>query len=94
NPHAATATPAPVALTTPRCYPSTEGGLWCLLTASNRSSEGVENLSVLFRMAAANAASQSEQTASPLLDLLLPQASLPLAAYFPPPVPLDYSVEA
>ena len=46
----ASATPAPVTLDRPHCYPVADGGAWCLALARNTSDRGVENITALFRL--------------------------------------------
>lgn len=88
---APTSTPPPVALDLPTCYPSADGGLWCLATAHDAAPPGVENLSARLILAGPQAETLGEQIAIPALNLLPAGQSLPLAAFFPPPLPAGYS---
>ncbi len=48
-----TATPAPVSLAQPVCYPAGDGGLWCLALVYNDQPWAVENLSAWIELAPA-----------------------------------------
>jgi len=89
-------TPTPIGLTlaAPYCYPSTEGGLWCFTTLTNPQALDVEGITVQVRCLNGDDGSINAQTVAPLLDRLPAGGTLPLAAYFPPPAPQRYQVDA
>jgi len=83
----ATPTAVPLTVQQARCWPGTEGGLWCFAELQNNFAEGVENLSAQFTLVSPGEGKAPSQVAFALLDILPPGQSMPLAAYFPPPVP-------
>ncbi len=83
----ATATPVPLQLSSPRCYPEIEGGVWCLLLAVSGGSQPVEAVVALVTLSAPNGQPIVTEPAYSPLNLLTPGSSLLLAAYFEPPVP-------
>ena len=94
TPSPAQATPAqPVvsAVGAPTCYPAGDGGLWCFWLLQSSTSQGVENVTGVISLSQPGAA-PVDQAASLPLDILPAGASLPLAAYFPPPVPAAWTV--
>jgi LysM repeat protein len=89
---AATGEPAPtsVPLTVrqTRCYPTADGGMWCLALVENGFAEPVENLSGLFTLIDTSGQEVSSQAAYAPLNIIPPGASMPLGVFFPAPVPL------
>lgn len=76
----------PVRIDPPACYPGAEGGLACIAAAHNDGGDPVEGLRVTFTLHAADgSALQSIPAVSPL-ERLGPGKSLPLSAFFPPPL--------
>ena len=82
-------TPIPVKLDSPTCYPTTDGGLWCLILVENNQPHSVENISALISLQTPSGADIPAQVAIPPLNLLLPKQAIPLAAFFSPPVHKD-----
>jgi LysM repeat protein len=80
-------TPIPVAWAGPHCYPSAEGGLWCLIQVRNDQSTRLENLSGWVSLYDAQGNQVGGQAASAPLNILPVGASMPLVAFFPPPLP-------
>lgn len=87
---------APLALTLsePTCTQTAEGGLWCLAQVSNPLNESTTGITVTFALKNGAGETVSEQAVPALLNLLAPNASLPVSAYFSAEVPADYSVSA
>lgn len=83
----ATVTPLPVRLDGVHCAAVQDGGAWCFAVAHNSQKIGVESVSVIIRIANGNGEGMLSQVAFALLNLLPSGGTLPLAAYFPPPVP-------
>ena len=83
----ATSTPAPFAITQVQCYPTADGGMWCFALAKNDSDSALDNLSALISLHTADGARAAAQTAITPLNVLPARASLPLTAFFPPPLP-------
>jgi len=71
------------------CYPVADGGMWCLVLAHNPSSDFIENVSAQVTLVDAGGASLASQPALLPLNILPPGASLPLAVFFPPVIPMD-----
>ena len=78
-----TPTPAPFTVKQIECYPTANGGMWCFVLAHNDFSEFMENVSMQVSLVDANGAALDSQTALLPLNILPPNASLPVAAYFP-----------
>ena len=80
-------TPLPVPWSAPRCYPSADGGLWCLILVTNDQSTALENLSAWISLYDAQGNPVGGQAAVAPLNLLPTGASMPLVAFFSPPLP-------
>jgi len=91
DPAQSTPTPVPVEVSKPDCYPVADGGLWCFLTAANPNEQAVENLSAQILVSGFTDSPIASQTAFPPLNLLAPGSAMPMAAYFPPPVPEHFN---
>jgi hypothetical protein len=86
--------PLALALSQPDCTQTAEGGLWCLAQVSNPLAQSATGITVTFTLKDDAGETVSEQTVPSLLNLLAPNESLPVAAYFTPETPSDYSVSA
>lgn len=82
-----TPTPVPVDFEAPRCYASTDGGLWCLMSVENDGSSVLEGISGRIDLFGPGGGVVASQQAVTPLNLLPVGQKLPLAAYFPAPVP-------
>jgi LysM repeat protein len=82
-------TPTPIPLETGRlnCARSADDGIWCFWPVHNPHSFALENISAIFRLADRDAQNIQPRQAFLVLDVLPPGASLPLAVYYPPPLP-------
>lgn len=89
-----TPTPTPLfkALDEPNCYFNALGGLWCFVLVENDSEGTLENVSA--EMVLQVGEEQRSVLAMMPLNLLPAGESLPLVAYFEPPVPEDFSISA
>ena len=85
----ATPTPVPFAVRQIACHPTANGAVWCFVLVHNDTPDIIENVTAQVSLVDSAGAALSSQTALLPLDILLPGASLPLSALFPPPVPLD-----
>jgi len=88
----ATATSAPSSLNweEPDCYRDAAGGLWCFMLVENRQESALENVKGMFSLDGGEQVRQ--EVAYMPLNLLPAGRSLPLVAYFQPPIPRNYSV--
>lgn len=78
-----TPTPVPFAITQVECYPTPDGGLWCLVLAKNSSPDALENVAARVTLLSAGGQVLGSQVAIPPLNLIPANAALPLAAFFP-----------
>ena len=78
-----TPTPAPFTVEQIECYPTADGGMWCFVLAHNDLPDFIENVSAQISLVDANGGVLASQTALLPLNILPPNASLPLAVYFP-----------
>jgi len=85
----ATPTAVPFGVEQVHCYPTANRGMWCFVLAHNDSPDLMENLSVQVTLTGAGGEVIAAQIAVPPLNILPPNTSLPLTAYFPPEIPLD-----
>jgi LysM repeat protein len=84
-------TPIPLALQNPTCYAISDGGQWCLAIVENTQAYDVENISARIYLQTPNQDDDiiSQAALSPL-NLLAKGHSIPLMAYFPPPIPIVF----
>lgn len=76
------------------CTITQEGGAWCSLPVVNSQEIPLEGISATFRLTDTQNQEILTQAAFLPLDLIYPNQSLPLTAYFPPPIPADYHFRA
>ena len=86
---ASTSTPVPAAVKQIECYPTADRGMWCFVLVHNDTQNVIENLSARVTLEDANGEAVGSSPALLPLDILPPNASLPLAVFFPPDVPAD-----
>lgn len=79
---AATPTPVPVPITQTVCHPTTDKGLWCFALVHNNTSEVLENISAQITLTDQSGAAIASQPALTPLDILPPDSSLPVYAFF------------
>lgn len=84
-----TPTPAPFTIQQIECYPTADKGMWCFVLVHNDFSEFMENVSAQVTLVDANGTTLASQTVLLPLNILPPNTSLPLIAFFPPDVPFD-----
>jgi LysM repeat protein len=82
-----TPTRQPVALEAVRCLPDPAGGVWCFTRVHNQGGTALINVSVMLRLVDVNGKEYARQSLSLPLDILAVDATLPLAAFFAPPLP-------
>ncbi len=89
-----TVTPVPVLIRQVKCYPTADGGLWCLALVTNDLPDTIENLSALITLRDKNGEDIASQLAFAPLNILPSSKSMPIAAFFPPPLPADIVPQA
>jgi LysM repeat protein len=89
-----TTTPIPVHVNQPTCYPTGDGGAWCVVSIMNELETSLENLSVWIGLYNSLGEVTASQQAYAPLNILLPESTMPLMAYFPPPLPDVYQVQS
>jgi len=89
-----TPTPVPLTILQARCWPTVEGGSWCFALVRNDYAETIENLSVQFTLLAGTGQEIGSQAAFGLLNILPAGRTMPVAAYFPAPVPVGAAPRA
>ncbi len=84
--------PTPVGLSLPRpvCYATRDEGVWCFALLSNPQDFDAEGVSAIFRLYDRLSGEIVSQTAYPPLNHLPAGGFVPLAAFFPPPAPLQF----
>jgi LysM repeat protein len=87
-----TATPLVASLDEPDCYPDALGGLWCFVLVENNQKGALENVSGVITLEEGGETRQ-EKAILPL-NLLPAGDTLPLIAYFSPPVADEFAVSA
>ncbi len=82
-------TPTPAAFTIEQiqCYPTADKGMWCFVLVHNDYPDFMENVSAQVTLVALDNATLSSQTAILPLNILPPNTSLPLVAFFAPEIP-------
>ncbi len=89
-----TLTPVALSLSDPRCYPSTDGGAWCVIQVENTRDFSLENLSAWIGLFDDSGDQFASETAYSPLNHLPPGGRLPLMAFFPPPLPDSFTVRS
>ena len=69
------------------CSPNQLGGLQCFWPVINNMEQPVENLAALIRLFDAEGEEVTSLPGFSLLNVLLPGEQIPIAVYFPPPLP-------
>ena len=84
-----TPTPAPFTVRQIECHPTADRGMWCFVLVHNDFPDFMENVTAQITLVDSNNSSLGSQTALLPLNILPPDASLPLAVFFPPEIPFD-----
>lgn len=79
-----TPTPVPLTVETPVCYPTADGGLWCLAAVTNPYGDRIENLTAHMDLLGVDEQPLAGAPAMFPLDLLPPDGSLAFMAFFSP----------
>ncbi len=85
-------TPTAVALQVdqPRCYQGGDGGAWCIMALHNDQETSLENLSAWIGLYNEAGEIIISQTAYAPLNILTPGTTIPIMAYFAPPLPDEF----
>jgi len=78
-----TPTPIPLPITETVCHPSTDIGFYCFALIQNNTSQLIENPSAQITLFDENGNPIASQSAFALLDIIQPNESLPVYAFFP-----------
>jgi len=89
-----TTTPMPVDLQQVQCFPNLDGSLYCLILVKNDHSEVLQNLFVLINLLDSKGMILKSQIAYAPMDILRPDAAMPIGVLFAEPVPQGYQPQA
>ena len=92
TPSAPTPTAVPLEMGDPQCKQSLTGGLYCFAEVSNGLDYTVQSVNAQFVLTNSNGETQIQPALLPL-NHLTSGASLPIFAYFTPPIIADYTVQ-
>lgn len=91
-------TPEPTPIQLPldglNCLPDADGGAWCFVWVNNTSSEAYENVTIGFNLADLQATQVFSNQGTAPLNILLTGEKIPVAIYFPGPVPQPFQKSA
>ncbi|MBA4375629.1 MAG: hypothetical protein C0401_05585 [Anaerolinea sp.] len=90
--NAPTPTPFPLTVYEPKCTPALSGGLYCFVQIQNEQEFDLDNITAEFRLTNPQSGEVVTQKALLPLSRIVPGTTLPLFAYFPPPVYLNPGV--
>ena len=85
-----TPTAMPVNVDQLRCYQAGDGGAWCIVALSNKMETSLENLSAWIGLYTPQGENIDSQVAYAPMNILRPGSTIPLMAYFAPPLPDEY----
>ncbi|MHC1740298.1 MAG: LysM peptidoglycan-binding domain-containing protein [Anaerolineaceae bacterium] len=86
-------TPIPLKINEPICTPSLTGGLYCFAIVENGQTFMVQNISAQFTLTDPQDGTTQFELALLPLNHLTSGSSLPLFAYFPPPVKVNFQLK-
>jgi LysM repeat protein len=89
-----TATAYPVAAKQPLCYPAGDGGAWCIVAIQNDQKTSLENLSAWIGLYTQQGENFANQVADAPINILRPGSTMPLMAYFAPPLPSNFTARS
>jgi LysM repeat protein len=89
-----TPTAIPVHVKQPHCYQAGDGGAWCIIALRNEMDTSLENLSVWIGLYTPQGEIIASQVAYAPLNILHPDSTLPLMAYFAPPLSEDFEARS
>ncbi len=83
SPINSTATPYPVQVYQPRCYPTSDDGLWCLAMIKNLHGQPLENVSTSISLYSEKGEYLAHQIALPPNNIVFAESTIPVAVFFP-----------
>ncbi|MBE9523601.1 MAG: LysM peptidoglycan-binding domain-containing protein [Chloroflexi bacterium] len=84
------ATPFPVQVEQPNCYPTSDGGLWCLALIENQHKQAIENVSVSITLLSADGSLLAQQIGLPPINVVNAESTMPVTVFFSAP-PSNYA---
>jgi hypothetical protein len=89
-----TPTAIPVHTAQPRCYRAGDSGAWCIVALVNDTETSLENLSAWIGLYTTQGENITYQVAYAPLNILRPGSTIPLMAYFAPPLPEEFQARS
>jgi LysM repeat protein len=89
-----TPTPVTIHVEQPVCYPTGDRGAWCVVSLKNETETSLENLSTWIGLYNLKGELIASQVAYASLNILRPGSTIPLMAYFAPPLPEGYQAQS
>jgi len=90
----ATPTPIPIAVSGLQCHRAGDGGAWCIAAVHNDTPTSLENLSAGIAIYSGRGELIANQVAYAPLNILKPGQTMPLMAYFAPPLPDAFQAQS
>ena len=87
-------TPYPIIVHPPQCYPSGEGGMWCISSVENNQNITLESVTVSIDLYDDESELIQSVVAIPPLDYYFRGQKMPVSAYISPDLPEDYQLHA
>jgi LysM repeat protein len=87
-------TPYPIIIQQPQCYPSGDGGSWCLASLENDQNITLESVSAILDFYNGEKELIQSYIAIPPLDYYFRGQKMPVSVYIPPGLPKDFQVQA
>ena len=85
-----TPTAMPVHYEQPNCFRSGDEGIWCIVAVRNDMELSVENISVWIGLFTRQGEIIANQVTYAPLNILRPGSTIPVMAFFAPPIPSEY----
>jgi LysM repeat protein len=82
-------TPIPMDMKDAVCYRTADGGQWCFVNVENNRQEAVENVMARISLLDSSGILVAETEATTPLNVIGGFQSMPITAYFPPPLPYE-----
>lgn len=89
-----TPTAMPVHAVQPRCYQAGDGGAWCVVALQNDTEASLENLSAWIGLYSIQGENVASQVVYAPMNILRPGRTIPLMAYFTPPLPDEFEARS